>query len=340
MKLKPVKAGADPREYALGDRDWQGRLRDAPPEISRGSVERFGLLLDPAFGCASIVCSFEEGAEDLSKDKMEAFMDATEKFLLPGVRRQSREMLWIRHIRKNGSVDYHLLIALKYLSSGLSIALLSARRGDLRHLFAYQEWANCHFGFSSPTEPHRMRIDSFVPHRLSAKSKKLFGAVDQPVSRAYEDGLINDRADVVAVISAGGHLVTKEDKYSLTVADASGTKVRLEGFKYQAAFTRESIEMRRAEWNRIHALPQAEREKYLAMICEAARSERAKLLNHITDNLIAELLGVGIPMTVMTGRPASMACQTITPYADQAYDPTSVVSGGANCCTFAALGSV
>jgi hypothetical protein len=274
--------GGDPLGYLMGDCNWKGESRKVPPEISRGSVERFGLLLDPAYGYASIVFSFEERAEDLPREMMDRFISVAEEFLLPNIRKQACEKVWVRHVRENGSVDYHLLVSLMLAANGLSIALLSAYRGDIRHLFAFKEWANCHFGFSSPTEIHRGRIDSFVPHRLPSKNKALFKAVDSRISRAYEDGLINDRPGVVAFITDQGYAITRSGKYSLTVADEAGTKVRLKGFKYRKSFTREGREVERAEWNRINALPQVEREKYWAKGLSAAISQRrAHLRNTI-----------------------------------------------------------
>ena len=275
MKAKILDSGrGDPLAYALGEHNWKGDRRRVPPQICGGSPARFRLLRGSFHDCMSLALSFEERAEELPEEKMAAFLSSAKKFVMPDVREQGTEMVSVRHVRENGSVDIHLVVPLVFMANGLSIPLLSASRGDLGHLFAFQEWANSHFGFTSPTEFHRGQVDAFVPHRLPSKSKALFKAVDQAVSRAYEDGLIHDRTGVVFFIQERGYAVTRSDDYSLTVSDATGTKVRLKGFKYQSALTRELREVERGHWNLINSLPAEKRQQHWLNVYSAALQQR------------------------------------------------------------------
>ena len=263
MKVFPhgTGEGNKPTRYLVRP-DYPGR-DTRPPQVLRG---------DTAMTCALIDSierrwKFTSGAlswhpdDKVSPEKEEEVMDAFEQVAFAGLAPDQRNILWVRHLHA-GHHELHFVIPRLELSSGKDFnACPPGWQKDFnvfRDLFNHREqWAR-------PVDPAREREDlpkkaDLFKARLErwgkevkeSESDKAKEAIHSHLKEKVAQGLISDRAGILAALHEAGLTINRAGKDYISVKDpVSGKKLRFKGALYREDWTPRTAEPEESEEER------------------------------------------------------------------------------------------
>jgi hypothetical protein len=255
MKVFPhgTGDGNKPTRYLVRP-DYPGR-NEAPPEVVRGDVAMTCALIDSI----TRKWKYTAGAlswhpdDTVSPEKEEDVMDIFERVAFAGLEPDQRNILWVRHIHA-GHHELHFVIPRLEFSSGNDFnACPPGWQKDFdvfRDLFNHREqWAR-------PDDPARARED--VPKKADlfkarmerwgkaiteSEYDKAKGAIHAYLKEKIVQGLVSDRAGILAALQEAGLSINRAGKDYISVKDPeSGKKLRMKGAFYRGGWTPRTIE--------------------------------------------------------------------------------------------------
>lgn len=222
----PSKSVKQATRYLLDDK------RDVEPEILMGDRDAFeAVASDVADGnYTSQVLRFTEN--DIPLEKLKEIATEFEEALMPGYQREQFSNLWVMH-RDKGSIELHVLTADVDLQTGERIWPYVHKR-DMRRLDHWKNAVNAENDFSDPNDPRRSR--TIVPEsKLPTDSKELKALVHNHIVDQIKNGIVVDRASIVAEMKAINLDVVRETKSSISIK-TGGRNVRFKGNIYVESF--------------------------------------------------------------------------------------------------------
>lgn len=221
---------AGPREYLLGK---DGNRPHA--KLLRGDPTVTSEIIDSskwAQKYKSGVLSFEE--KDLEPEIKETIMDTFEGALMSGLEPSQYSCYWVQHQDK-GRLELNFVIATTELTTGKRLQPYYDRT-DRQLVNAWKDVVNARFNLSDPNDPARQRT-LCTPGNLPRNVKKASETITAGLMAQAEQGLINNRENVIQAISEAGFEVARETKSSISIKNPEGGKnIRLKGALYERSF--------------------------------------------------------------------------------------------------------
>lgn len=244
-------SGGAAAEYITQARDAKGHHRDEVRTLE-GDPAQVGLLADSLnfkYTYTSGVISWRED-EKPTEEQLQAVLADYKRVAFAGLESDQYSFAAVLH-REAEAVHIHTLTARVELTTGKSLNI--APPGHQRTFDAVRNYHNELNGWISPDDPGRQRLVRLPDHRekINAQDLREGLRVDpdpRQVVTAYlsgliEDGLINDRDDMLASLADAGLETPRAGKNYITVKDPdTGEKWRLKGAIYSADFQRREFE--------------------------------------------------------------------------------------------------
>ncbi len=216
-----------------------------PPAILRGDIGLTRELidsLDTKWKFTAGVLSWHP--DDKVNTKQEQLvMDAFEELAFAGLEADQRNILWVRHIHAEHH-ELHFVIPRVELASGK--AFNPCPPGWQKHFDLFRDLQNYQENWARPDDPARARL--FVPDNIDLHTARLIRwgqkpsedersqakeAIHQYLKDKIEQGLIQNRQDILTALQDAGLEINRAGKDYLTVKDPeSGEKIRLKGGMY------------------------------------------------------------------------------------------------------------
>jgi hypothetical protein len=255
MKVFPhgLGEGDKPTRYLVRP-DYPGR-EENPPEVLRGDVGMTCALIDSIdrrWKFTSGVLSWHPD-DKVSPEKEEEVMDAFERVAFAGLEPDQRNILWVRHSH-SGHHELHFVIPRLELSSGKDFNACppgwQKDFGVFRDLFNHQEqWAR-------PDDPARARenppkkadlfkarLERWGKEVKESEYDKAREAIHAYLKEKIVQGLVSDRAGILAALKEAGLSINRAGKDYISVKDPeSGKKLRFKGTIYREGWTPRSAE--------------------------------------------------------------------------------------------------
>ena len=214
------------------------------PAVVKGEPERVAELIDSLefkHVYKSGVLSWAPG-ESVSLEQEREAVKRFERVAFAGLEPQQYEILWVRHTHA-GHHELHFITPRVELSTGKSLNIDPPGSANREVFDLVRKQYNIEFGFSDPEDPARKRELNLPDHIHLKKSQDLKRGIDREkdmreavheyVTRMAEDGLIRDRADLVAALKDVGLEIPRAGENYITVLDRErGQRVRLKGEMY------------------------------------------------------------------------------------------------------------
>lgn len=244
-------SGRAAAEYITQKRDAKGRRRDEV-RILEGDPALVGVLadsLDFKYTYTSGVIAWREDEQPTEK-QLQAVLADYKQVAFAGLEPDQYSFAAVLH-REAEAVHIHTLTARVELTTGKSLNI--APPGHQRTFDAVRNYHNELNGWISPDNPGRQRLVRLPDHREKINAQGLrdgLRVVPDPrqivttyLSGLIEDGLINDRDDMLASLADAGLETPRAGKNYITVKDPdTGEKWRLKGAIYSADFQRGEFE--------------------------------------------------------------------------------------------------
>lgn len=260
----------------LTDADAGQYRRDPPAELLRGDPELLRFSID---NCrfkqryTSGVLAFA-GTDAPTDAQQRELMDECERVMLPGIERDGYQVIWVRHQDK-GNTELHFVFSNTHVPTGKRLAPYY-HRADGKRMHSWQTAVNAEMGFADPDEPQRRAL-SRKPRDLPKSQLKLREAVDEFVSAAIDAHLVEDRDDIIELISSelGLKVARKTPKSVSFVVPNSDKNIRFRGALYEQHF-RVSGQTRNAVEDAARAFEQVRPERAAAARKRAEDACRAR----------------------------------------------------------------
>lgn len=258
-----------PIDYLLKE---NGKPRDKAKLIS-GNPERMATLIDSVpfkQKYTSGVLSFSES--DLSTEKKEAIMQSFEKVLLPGLDHNNYSIMWVQHQDKE-RLELNFLVAGIELQTGKSLPVYY-HRIDKNRIDAFKNIINNDYGLSDPNDPLRKRPFSLGSTNTPRAAKQIKKEVNDYLNNCVNDGLINNRNDLLRVLSDAKIEIGRETKNYISIKNPDGKRnIKLEGEIYERDFqaakrSPESTARRASEYRKTSKARRAENTEKLKNLYE------------------------------------------------------------------------
>jgi len=221
--------GSGPVGYLLGEnRDREGA------KLLRGHPDRTESLIDSlrfAQKYVSGVLSFEES--DISSEQKKEIMDGFESALLPDMEGRT-DWLWVEHLDKD-RLELNFVIPTVDLETGKRLQPYY-HKADLNRVDAFKSLTNDIYNFSDPNSPDKSQTLTLKSdENMGRKDLKI--SIDKFVASGFENGIINNRIDVINAIKDQGLELTRTTKKSVTFVDpGTQQKFRMTGAFYADSF--------------------------------------------------------------------------------------------------------
>lgn len=278
MHSKFIKTGGTIRRalhYLLGERDHKGKIRPVV-KVMRGDPEQIAALgraieNDPkrkSSSYASAVISWAPEDRPTPKEKKEV-VDEFIKMAAAGMEND------VASLAVDHGDHVHVIFIKQNLRTGH--AWNPAAPGWQKWTDPIRDRWNEAKGWKSPdieAHPENARIVNLAAHNLPKKVVEAKRKITERAMRAIDDGIITDRASMIAWLKRGGAKISRERKRTISVfVPEHKTPLKLEGVIYEREFRPERVRetLRRAREARERVDREA-REKKLAKLTKAAKS--------------------------------------------------------------------
>lgn len=247
--------GSGPVDYLLG----KDREREHAKTL-RGDPQQTVDLIDSsryAKKYTSGVLSFEES--DLTQHQKDKIMDSFQQALLPDMKSEQYDILWVEH-RDKGRLELNFVIPNLDLESGKRLQPYY-HAADCRRVDAWATVTRAEEQLADPNDPSRRQ--TLTPVKDLPKNKQeAVQAINYGLLALAGQGSIKSRDDVVRALTGAGMTVARETKSSISIADPDGGKnIRLKGALYERDL--QLGERLRSEITRASSEYQASREERL-----------------------------------------------------------------------------
>ena len=249
MLIKPFPHGKGSGNASI---DYLIRLdyfcrKEKPPEVLRGDTEITRELInsiDREWKFTAGVCSWSGDDTVTSNDEIEV-MDMFEELAFAGLEPDQYDILWVRHNHANHH-ELHFVIPRMELSTGKAFnAFPPGWEKDFGHL---RDYLNIRHDWTRPNDPERKRM--FTPNsadiieaRLTRwgqnltreEKEKAKDVINEYLKIQIENGLIQNRGDIITSLREIGLDINRESKNFITVMDnESNQKIRLKRGIYES----------------------------------------------------------------------------------------------------------
>ncbi len=203
-------------DYLLNQREKEGtaKVLKGDSQITRSIINSMTFKQKATVG----VLSFEE--KNISLENKLKIMEDFEKHLLPGM--QDRyNILWVEHTDKN-MTELNFVIPKIDLETQKSLNPYY-HSADLPRVDKWQDLQNLEYGFSSPKDPSKTRtMETHNLRHLNKDYKKL----DMLLHKLIEDGKVNNREQLIGMLSDNDIEVTRAGKDYISVKLPDSKKAR------------------------------------------------------------------------------------------------------------------
>ena len=259
MLIKPFPHGKSKGNAAI---DYLLRLdyfwrKEKPPEILRGDPEITRELvnsIDREWKFTAGVCSWS-GDDTVTSDDETEVIDRFEELAFAGLEPDQYDILWVRHIHANHH-ELHFVIPRMELSTGKAFnAFPPGWEKDFGHL---RDYLNTKHNWTRPNDPERKRM--FTPNNADIIEARLTrwgqnqtkqekentkDIINEYLRTQIENGLIQNRSDIITSLREIGLDINRESKNFITVMDSeSNQKIRLKGGIYESEW-----QLDRSSWS-------------------------------------------------------------------------------------------
>ncbi len=209
--------------------------RHPKPTVLRGDPSNTTLLIDACrhkWTYRSGVMSFTRD-DGPGEEEQNAAINAFEALAIAGLERGQYDCLWVRHEHED-RVELHFCTVRQELRSGKSLNI--APPGYQKDFDALRDHLNKTFGWADPEDPERAsEAKPIVEANSRAKTRE---QLHDWVTDRIADGLISDRASMVAALLDQGFEVPRVGQKYLTVLDPeTGARLRLKGTFFHEDWT-------------------------------------------------------------------------------------------------------
>ncbi|RZR40257.1 relaxase/mobilization nuclease domain-containing protein [Vibrio vulnificus] len=212
------------------------KSRNAEPEVLIGNVEvTKQLLLQNEFTRAytSGVLSFEEKSDEVDFETQMRLCRDFEKTLLPGLKEEQYDCVWIRHTdKKNGRLELNFHVVNRELTTNKRLQVYFDKI-DRRRIRTWKELQNDVYQFSDPNAPDKKRLtmwdNNFRDRREVLKS------INDYILDAYVNNEIKNQNDVVNLLKEVPKIeISRITKNSISIKHPDFNKAfRLKGELYE-----------------------------------------------------------------------------------------------------------
>ena len=223
-------AGSGPVDYLLGkdrDRERASVLRGNPDETA-AIIDGSAYAKKYTSGCLS----FEE--HNISEDKKRELMTDFEECLFPNMDKSQYNVLWVEH-RDKGRLELNFVIPNIELETGKRLQPYY-HNADLKRVDAWRTIKNIENGFSDPEDPAK-RQAVLSAKDLPKTQKEAVTAINDGLTNLVQQGVVENRQDVIKTLEAAGFEVARQTKTSISIKDPDGGRnIRLKGAIYEQDF--------------------------------------------------------------------------------------------------------
>jgi len=217
--------------------------RDPLPEVLRGNPETTRRLIDNInnkYKYTSGVIAFH--VDDVPTDEQQKqLMDDFERLAFAGLEFDQYDILWVRH-QHEGNTELHMVAPRVELFTGKALNI--APPGHAKFYDALRDSWNYGQGWARPDDPARARLVNTPPtydKPILVNHAKVREQITQWLTSRVFDGLVTDRAGIVASLEELGE-ITRKGKDHVSVKPSGFTKaVRLKGGIYAEEFDGSSL---------------------------------------------------------------------------------------------------
>lgn len=223
-------AGSGPVDYLLGkdrERERASVLRGNPDETA-AIIDGSAYAKKYTSGCLS----FEE--HNISEDKKRELMTDFEECLFPNMDKSQYNVLWVEH-RDKGRLELNFVIPNIELETGKRLQPYY-HNADLKRVDAWRTIKNIENGFSDPEDPAK-RQAVLSAKDLPKTQKEAVTAINDGLTNLVQQGVVENRQDVIKTLEAAGFEVARQTKTSISIKDPDGGRnIRLKGAIYEQDF--------------------------------------------------------------------------------------------------------
>ena len=231
--------------YMLADKDHKGETREHV-EVLEGNPKLTASIADSldfkrTYSAGIIAWAAEEKP---TKAETRDVLNKFEELAFAGMKKDQYSWSAVLHKEKNGSQHIHFLIADVELNTGNKFN--PAPPGHRKAFDALRDSLILGCGWADPADKDRAQLsqDGYLAHLTDNKNPKK--AITQFISSQVEQGLIENRSDIIKSLSGIGE-VTREGESYLSIKPKGFEKaIRLKGDLYERKFnTRSYLEAER-----------------------------------------------------------------------------------------------
>jgi hypothetical protein len=220
--------------------------RSVPPRVLRGNPEFVRQLYESlaySHKYTSGVLSFSEAS--IPDSTLQEIMDGFEEQVYAGLPDEQHLGCWVLHLDK-GRVELHFILPNCVIGADGQTRSFTPYvhghrthgkgRSDLTLFDAWKNSINARYGFSDPNDPARSRSlapSPNLPRPVLMTAQDIDGFVTQHI----QQGLLQNRDDVIALLVEAGFTLNRKGKEYISVrADDLAKPIRLKGAFYGESF--------------------------------------------------------------------------------------------------------
>ena len=225
--------------YMLAEKDHQGETREHV-EVLEGNPKLTASIADSldfkrTYSAGIIAWAAEEKpSETETRDVLNRF----EELAFAGMKKDQYSWSAVLHKEKNGSQHIHFLIADVELNTGNKFN--PAPPGHRKAFDALRDSLIFQHGWADPADKDRAQLsqDGYLAYLPDNKNPKK--AITQFISSQVEQGLIENRGDIIKSLSGIGEVTRQGERYLSIKPEGFEKAIRLKGDLYEREFNTRS----------------------------------------------------------------------------------------------------
>lgn len=232
------------KDYLLGKNNDRAnaRLLQGDPDLTTEIIN--GLDFKKLYTSGTLAFVHGEG-DKLSEEDKQDIIDSFEQTLFPNLEASQYSGYWVEHTDKvnekgESRLELNFVFASIELESGKALPVYF-HRNDKHLTDAWRDFTVAKYDLIDPNALDRKRVLSTVKD-LPSDIKELREQLHEFIALEIENGNINNRSDMVQVLTDAGIEVARETGKSISVKNPNSTRnIRLSGAIYEREFTSEKL---------------------------------------------------------------------------------------------------
>jgi hypothetical protein len=220
--------GSGPIDYLLGrnrDREDARTLRGDPEQ----QIEIIDSVPFTRRYTSGVLSFEEENIKEVDKDKI---MDSAERALLPGLSKDQYSITWVEH-RDKDRLELNFVIANVELQTGKRLQPYY-HAVDMKRIDTWKNVTNFTYKLSDPNDPLKQRNFRLTKLNTPQNAKAIHKQVTTHIDRLVDQGLIENRADLLLALKDAGLEIGRETKNYISIVNPAGKRnIKLEGTIYE-----------------------------------------------------------------------------------------------------------